>query len=410
MRRFAVHVMMVCGLLIAGCGSRDSVPSRTESKRKTVHPKAEAFIVRGDRAMKAGNYASALALADSAEKYAPGLADVPFLRGLLLAEIYRYEEARVSFERVLELDPEYEDAHFNLGLLAFQMEEYEYALEQFEAERGVRKTAEALVQLGRTLERLGRLEAAREAYEEAAAPDSASAAALAHLSQLHENAGRSAAALKAAKKAFEIDSTNADYRYLLGYQLYQSGRWKEAARLLRDVVEARPAHQGAHFNLGQTLLRLGRREEAQKYLARVDSLQVIQSGLDDLRDRAETHAEDPMQWVHLGNALYDSGRMREAERAYQVAVSLAPWSMELRINHATLTIAAGDTARGIMLYKQVLADDSTQADAWFNLGVVYADRGETEAARIAWNRALQIRQNDSTIKEHLEDLEPTHQR
>ena len=63
-----------------GCGPEADAPSRTELVRRNTDPKAVQFLFDAQQAFETGYYSAALVLADSAARYAPDLADIPFMQ------------------------------------------------------------------------------------------------------------------------------------------------------------------------------------------------------------------------------------------------------------------------------------------------------------------------------------------
>jgi tetratricopeptide (TPR) repeat protein len=60
----------------------------------------------------------ALSVFDEALKHFPDDALLHFNRAVALEELKRYDEATAAYERCIELDPSYADAHFNLARLS----------------------------------------------------------------------------------------------------------------------------------------------------------------------------------------------------------------------------------------------------------------------------------------------------
>ena len=156
--------------------------------------------------------------------------------------------------------------------------------------------------------------------------------------------------------------------------------------------------------MGQALLRLGRTEQAQPYLERAETLQKLEQKVSEAQATAYHFPEDPEKWVALANLLVTSGRYDEALNAFRVALFLVPRSLALYNDIANLTLAMGDTANAILRYRQVLSLDSTFADGWLNLGVAYAQAGERDAARRAWQQALRFEPGHGEAKAYLAQL------
>ncbi len=396
----------VSGIFTGGCSSESSERSDgTAVERQQVPQRAVDQLLRAEQAYRQGAYTAALALSDSVGQTVDNLPDLHFLRGQIYSAVNRYDRAEKSYQRVLELDPDYQGASLNLGINAFRQSNIRTALNRYRQELDQHPTAEVWVEMGRAYRQLNKSDSARYSFEQALALDSTKATAYMRLGQLYEQRGQLEKAVAMSRKGAAEDTSNANYRYLLGSQLLQSGHAREAVEHLRTAVRGRPWDAGAYQSLGQALTLMGREDEGREYLRAVDSLEQAQSTIDDLRSLAQTHPDEPVRWVRLGNALRRSGRLSDAKEAYGVALSLAPGNIALRNNLANLAADQGHAREAIIRYRSLLRQDSTLADVWLNLGVVYANTGRHREALHAWKQVLQYRPNDSTARTYISRLD-----
>jgi tetratricopeptide (TPR) repeat protein/SAM-dependent methyltransferase len=177
----------------------------------------------------------------------------------------RLEEAVTEYRRVLDLNPDIEDALANQGMALYS---------------------------------LGRLEQAADCYHRLlrTRPDNAMAAN--NLGNILRQSGRFDEAETACRHAVEIMPDLAAGHYNLGLALAGQGRFPEAMASHRRAVRAAPDFAEAHGALADTLYRLGRLEEAVEAWRRV---------LDLKPDLAEAH-------LNLGLVLLELGRAAEALR------------------------------------------------------------------------------------------------
>lgn len=403
---FLAAAIGLAAIAVGGCSSQSSErPESTAMDRQEVPRQAVDQLLRAEQAYRQGAHAAALALTDSVERIVEDLPDLHFLRGQIYSALRQYDRAEQSYRRVLSLDSDYQGAWLNLGINAFRQSNIQTALNRYRNELDRHPTAEVWVEMGRAYRQLNKGDSARYGYEQALALDSTKAAAYMRLGQLYEQRGELEKAVATSRKGLAADTSNANYRYLLGSQLLQSGRAREAVDHLRTAVRERPWDAGAHQSLGQALTLAGREKEGQKYLLEVDSLEKAQSRIDNLRSLAQTHPNQPTRWVRLGDALRRSGRLGKAKEAYGVALSLAPNNVALRNNLANLAADLGRTREAIIRYRALLRQDSTLADVWLNLGVVYANAGRYEEARHAWQQVLEYRPNDPTARKYIARLD-----
>ncbi|MFB6249446.1 MAG: tetratricopeptide repeat protein [Salinibacter sp.] len=372
---------------------------RDSASRATVK-----MLVRSQNALDQGGLQAALTLVDSAVARAPRLPDAHFQRGRVLAELRRFKESNAAYRRVLELDPDYQGARYNLGNNAYRQQKYQKAVRLYR--KGLRRHASArtLVAQGRAYTAQEKIDSARAAYERALDLDSTHALAHARLGQLLADQGSTKAALRHSKRALDLKPDNAKFRYAVGRQLLQAGRPGDAVEHLKTAVEERPWHQGAHYNLGQALLRLDRSDEAQRYLAAADSLEQVQSRIERLRSQAQSAPSEVKRWRTLGQALKGAGRLQEAQEAYSVALYLRPKNPVLRNELAKIASDRGRYEAAISQYRTLLRQHPSYVRGWFNLGVVHARNGHPKRARKAWKRVLKHDPSHQQARKYLASL------
>jgi len=393
-------------LLLTAC--RQNPPDSAQ-----LPPQAEPFLRQMQQALAAQQLAPALALADSVERYAPGWPDALFVRGLVYMQQRRYDAAATAFRQVLERQPHYPGAWFNLGQNAALARRYREAIGYYRKElklaEEVSTSAQTLAavwtQMGNAYEQLTRDDSARAAYAQALRVDSTYAEARAGLSRLLERAGRYEAALRHAEQAMALAPARLDYRYRAGALLVQLGRFAEAISLLQTVVQHWPGHGAAAYNLGRALIATGRTEAGQRYLARADSLQQLTEQLLHARRRTELQPDDPDAWSAYARLLMEAGYLDQAYTALQTALTLVPGNLALLSNLATLQLAMGDTTGALKGLQLLVRADSSFAEGWFNLGVVYAMLGDTGAARAAWQRTLRLNPEHEAARAYLGRLQ-----
>ncbi len=171
----------------------------------------------------------------------------------------------------------------------------------------------------------------------------------------------------------------------LGALLEDSGRHAEALAHLREAVRLRPDEVLIRRNLARTLVSLGRRAEALKeyewILARIPP--------------------DPELYARMGDLLADEGRTDEAAADYRQALLLDPAHGAVRYKLAELYLRASQ----LQLAQQVIQEAMRQAPqaSWPHdlRGVIEAKLGRTDEALAAFRRSLEL---DSTNGEAYNDL------
>ncbi len=291
-------------------------------------------LVAGRRAVEKGEY---LALAHAS------LANV-FL------ELGQLEEARISYETALRLDPTCADAH--LGLAKW----HEHRGETESAEKAYRRALEVqpnnrffLDGLGTLFFRNGRYDEAQETFE----------------------------------RSIEVAPANVfGYANLAGV-FFMRGEEDLAAAMLQKGLEVRP-HSYLYTNLGNILFYQGRFEE---------SIEPFRKAID-----LDHGALKPAMWANLGDAYrWTPGYEEEMKSAYQEAIELVRANMEtnpddpeLRGRLAIYLARRGDWSLALVEAESLEGRSGVGPSIEYFLALTYEQCGKRQKALAALRRALEL--------------------
>lgn len=378
--------------------------SACSTKREITDPLTNWLLLQGTQALNHHDFRTAMAFADSALRRAPGNLDKAnafFLHGQVLSEVGRLDEADADYNKVLELEPRYRGVWNNLGDNAFRRQAYQRALNYYLKEVALSPDAVSLHGMGCAYVKLGIIDSAHYAFDQAIELDSLYLPTYLDLVLLLEEEGLWEAALQNAQKALSYDPGDLDFHYLVGSNLVRMGKGEAALSHLQLVVEAWPWHELAKYNMGRALALLGREDEAQSYLDQAEDARAQNVQITLLQESARIHPDDPVAHARLAYALSLVGRLNYAMYAYQVALQLDPDNFELLTNVANLCLDLGDTTSAILYYRDALQIQPSLVVALVNLGSIYAMLNDFEAAQKAWQTALIYDPNNSIVKEYL---------
>jgi tetratricopeptide (TPR) repeat protein len=166
---------------------------------------------------------------------------------------------------------------------------------------------------------------------------------------------------------------------LLGGLLHRrNGAWETKVSLWSDVVERTPTSARGRLNLGNALLERGLVDEAiAQYLLAIESA--------DPRGPLAAKA-----FLNLGLAQARAGRLREARRAYDEGLRLAPSDAGLLASLALVSGLEGDGEAAEVLAHRAVSVDPSQLEAWMILGHRALERGDGAAALGALDRAVAL--------------------
>ena len=180
-----------------------------------------------------------------------------------LQEEGQLHEAKVHFERSLELVPDMLPAHVFLGVLLADQHDPAAARSHFEqALKMDPKNAEVHNDLGIVLDESGDLPRAKTELELAVTLDRKYALAENNLGMVLGKMGELQQARIHLERAIQLDPEFADAHYQLGTTMAKLGDLNGAATQLQEAIRLDPGRHEAHNSLGEILIKEGKIPEA----------------------------------------------------------------------------------------------------------------------------------------------------
>ncbi len=260
----------------------------------------------------------------------------------------RADEAASAYRRAIALDPDYAQAHLNLGaILCDRMGRYDEAAGEFRIAIELDpEGAFAHRNLGRVLTLQGDAVGAEAEFREAIALDP------------------------------EFFNAHLDLGNLLSSD---SARYDEAEKEIRFAIELDPSSALAHMNLGIVLCRAGKNREA---------IPVLEKAIDLDPSAASSHCQ-------LGTALFRSGdRLDEAIERFLVAIDLDKNNAFAWHNLAQAYREKREWDQAIEALRASLALKSSYYTARFGLAVCLFQTGRLRETAIEFEQALRIASNE----------------
>ncbi|MGA3068504.1 MAG: tetratricopeptide repeat protein [Tepidisphaeraceae bacterium] len=229
----------------------------------------------------------------------------------------RLPEAEQFYRQVLTLDPDFAEAHYNLGTVLSDQGRLDESIPALEKAITLRPDfPEAHGNLANALALKGQLDEAIAAYRRAIFlrpnfPEAYSSlgVALKANGQLHE-------AIAACRQAIALRPNYAEAHNSLGKALSANELLDAAIAAYRQAIALRPSYAEAHFNLGNALA----------------GKQQLDAAIDAFRQAIALRPNYAEAHNNLGSVLKDLGRHDAAIAAYRQAVALRPTFTEAHSN------------------------------------------------------------------------------
>ena len=174
-----------------------------------------------------------------------------------LSNLGKLDEAIIHHRRALGIEPEWADAHFNLGSTYLKAGRSDKAIPEFRAALRVNpRHAQALNNLGAALLVTGHPDEAAACMSEAVRVQPDYYRAYMNLATAFSDLGRWDDALAALRKAVSLDPSSPDARQNLGITLAQTGQPVEAIAEFREALRLQPDWPEAQNNLAYMLASL----------------------------------------------------------------------------------------------------------------------------------------------------------
>ena len=274
----------------------------------------------------------------------PGNTEVIYAVGLLAFQLKDYEVAEQNMKRLLSLN--YRDAdgvRYVLGQIAEEQKRWPQAIKWYETIGEGEHQLAAQMRIANAMAKQGKLDEARGYLKRVAADNPGEEAQIVVAeAQLLREANRNQDAFKLLADALKKDPDQPELLYDYALTAEKLDRFDVLESNLRKLIEVRPDHAHAYNALGYSFAeRNTRLPEARKLIERalelapddyfiIDSLGWVLYREGDLKGAAEQLRRaylgrpDAEIGAHLGEVLWVMGERDEANRVWQESLKASP--------------------------------------------------------------------------------------
>lgn len=312
-----------------------------------------------------GEIVRALDKADVILRSGPGRSSTLELRGRILIEMDRFEEAMASLRRCEEIDPERSYLGFHMRRIARLVGEPDDRLAFYEKQILLNPEQHWwTLNQGMLLLELGNARDALKVLRMGIrrCPDRH----LLHetLARAQELSGRPRASLRALRKATELSPRDPECWNALGNQYSRLGRPGEARLAFRQALLLHPEFEWPHHNLA--LLALQERN--------------LEQCVRESRLALDANPEYVEARHTLSVALFRLGKYREAEEECLRTLESAPDDWRAHLNLANACDSLGEHARAREAYEKAISLNDNDPAVYLDFGIYWASQGKLDRA------------------------------
>ena len=275
----------------------------------------------------------------------------------------KLQQAELICQQILQIHPQHFTALHLLGVIAYQVENFEIAVDLIQqAVKVDPNQSSCFFSLGLTLKKQGRLGEAINAYYKVLEIAPKNADAYNNLGNILGLSGQLEEAVDTYRKALEINPDDIRTYNNLSLVFQKQGKLAEAIDTYYKILEIDPTDVGVCRSLGMLLTEQGKLEEAIEAYYKVLEIDSTDAGI----------------YNNLGILLKEQGKFKEAIDAYCKALEIFPGYADAYNNLGNVLQLQGNFEDAAVVYKKALEINSQFSEAHKNLGMLLLLTGELE--------------------------------
>lgn len=351
---------------------------------------AEDYYADGSTLLEQQNYQAAIESFNKAIELDPNYALAFNDRGVANYHLNNLQTAQEDYSKAIELDPNYAYAYHNRGIVSVDLNQ----------------NNEALADFNRSIEL-----------------DPSYVSAYNYRCYVYNNLGDSQRALTDCNKAIELDPSYSYAYHNRGIANYNLGKRQEALADYNKAVELNPSYANSYVGRGLTRHDLkdlpGALADYNKAIE-LDPQNVIaynnrcyvrndltdyQQAIADCNKAIELNPNYALAFSNRGNAYYFQNDYQNALADYNQAIELDPNYGLAYYNRGNVHHALRDLQKALTDHNKAIELSPTYANAYYNRALVHKDLGNTQQARGDFQRASELYQQQGDTENYQRSLD-----
>ncbi|MDB9452590.1 serine/threonine-protein kinase [Dolichospermum circinale] len=331
-------------------------------------------------------------------------------QGNTLIQLQRYQEALATYEKAIDIKPDYPQALYGQGKALFQLKKYQESLIAYDQAIQIQPNyLEAWTNRGFVLVRLKRYSEAIATVDKALQLKNDEPQVWQLKGDIFIKISQYNDAIKAYEQAINFQADNPELWYKKGLAFQNLKQYEEAITAYKKTVELKPDHESAWYNLGNCLVNLNRYEFALQaydqavqynqnnsaaWLSRSNILMTLRrysEAIDSFTQVIKTNPQQYQAWYNRGWALHQVKRYGEAIESYKKAISL-------KSNDYLVWYNLGNTQYNLQKYQEAIASYNkairykpNHYESWYSKGNAWLNLQQYQQAIASYDKAIEYK-------------------
>lgn len=307
--------------------------------------------------------------------------------GVIYYNFDKYSKALQQFKKVIERNPAFYKPYYGIGVIYYLQGQYRQAIRNFKTALKINPNHDrSLYYLGRVYVRLDSIPKALEYLDRASKLNPNYAPVQYYKGIANMKRGWYKTAVAAFKKALQLDPQNYRVHNALGECYYRLQRFDDSIYEYRKAIELHPAYSTAYFNLGNAVYKKGALEEiVNAYLDILESRYTVPQGNKDSLGLAQD-----LKKLKSGGEGQQEEIYREMIKDYRNALKYEPGFFEAAFNLALTYDNLGRADSAEYFYKQAIQNNPNLVRAHMRLGRLYERQHRYQEALKEFKKVVTI--------------------
>ncbi len=316
----------------------------------------------------------------------PDYAEAYCNRGNALKDLRKLKEAVENYDNAIKCKPDFADAHYNRGNALKNLDQLKEAVESYDKAIALKNNFEdAYLNRGIALKDLGHLKEAVWSYDKAIQLNSDYAEAYCNRGNALKDLRKLKEAVENYDKAIELKNDFTVAYFNRGVALNDLGQLKESVDSYSRAISLNPDLAAAYCNRGNALKDLRKLVEA---------IESYDKAIQLNPDSAEAYC-------NRGVALKKLGQLKNAVESYDKAINLNPNFADAHYNRGNALQALDQTKDAVGCYDKAIQLNPEYAEAYNNRGNSQNYLGRPKEAVENYNKAIQLKPDYAEAHRHL---------